>query len=125
VPPAKDARYVSLWQAVFVSHEPPNAIGMAVLRGQIKAVRNPVGHWVLDAKSFREWCASRELEQARYLWLSPPSSREISLVNELITRGRELLDEAQMRWMSTGELVDRLMTAIHRRERSRREEEGM
>lgn len=124
-PPAQNAQYVSLWQAVCVSGESANVIGMAVLRGHIRAVRNPVGHWVLDAKSFREWCVGRRFEQARYLWLSPPSHREIALVNELITRGCELLGEARMHWMSTDELLDKLMTAIHRRERLRREGEDL
>lgn len=121
-PPAQDARYVSIWQAVFVSRIPANVIGTAVLREQIKAVRNPIGHWLLDTESFRAYVGRKQASrQARYLWLSPPSDREVSLVNELITRGYELFDQAQMHWMSTDELLDRLMAAIHHRERSRRE----
>lgn len=122
--PDEKAEYVTTRQAADVSGLPSAAICKAILKGELKAIRSPTGHWLVESESLRAWACRRPPRgRRRYLWLQPLTNRERGLVAQFFRAVETATVQARQRNVDLGsDWITKLIAEMHKRQARQRED---
>jgi len=124
LPPDPLDEYLTLPQALELSGLSRQQLWQSILWGRIKARKNAASKLLIENESLRAETARRFRENRKferdpkYLWLFPPTRRELSLFQQFINVARAALKHARKHGIQLEpDWLGKLMHEIHEREK--------
>lgn len=119
-----DEDYLLSSQAAIISGIPSKNIGMAILRGKVKGIKNPAGRWLVNMESLREWIKNRVVkrksrkEKLNHTWLYPLTQEEIKLANRFwyyLLRVKEYATKKEL--VLEKDWIEKIIRYMHEKEK--------